>query len=928
MRSICLLFLGCIVIHSSLSGTAIIKGNDESNQTTFTFPVHKIVEDSTAYLLYAIAAVHQPDAAKEFAISCIDQTSSLCIPLTPKTVTLNITESNQPNPLYDNAFTNLAVMHVGGESLPVVLTQNNLNQLFMFESTFPGHISILQSAILNDAHLVPTPALQLSLLATDNNGHIFTCTTPVSGIFGDDGSGIAVVVRGFKKENDVQVRAFQQINAITGNAADPAIALPFDRASPFLTFGNNALVSLTPTVLWWDNALQRLYIGISGTGGTTTDDGVRAIAIGRFSGHQLLIEEFVPTSAFDGTNNDLLIGKKGSNQTTNIADIITMHTSGKTAYLIVRGAGNTSTDIQIIPLVQSDDATVHGKVADKNSPSQDIFALGVGDIKIYQKTVTPVPATAPSQLPTLVDPATIPGGGIVLQGIITHMKTVGDTLYVSTSNSSTPELNGMYQTTAIIESSNGRIVGWTEWQPVLLPNTPTSFATINRKTGTLNLLVQDNEGTSNTILQTQWKPATKNNSSLAPLNDFLQIASNGELLQKYIYFPAKTPGITAGSCGMFLYQKSLALSFITHTTADNIQRQTTQTEFTNTQTIFNDTQTITFNANSLFIIKDELDLIGIPTCACVAYATTTNDAWFVVGGTQGVALMSTPTGKGWPLAQGIGDNFVNVPANYTTINTLAIKNILQVTCVNGFLFILTDTQLMRLPLDPTTLLQAPLTTIADIEKGPFGNVQTFTTLLTSGPIALLGSTNGLWTTMPGSTVSTLDNANNWLYILLPESAIAIQELSIITKTGYEGDSTNNQGATIYVYSKDQTAKTGRVNRLYCAPTPNGVAEENTIKVFNDRRLEKIPSHALDLGTNYETVQSNGNSFFSLKNNSGIPIATLSIQAPETTDGHNPYIGLTQWTIPSLLRSPIAGFHTIAGHGSLIIADSQQLYVNQ
>ncbi|HTM05765.1 MAG TPA: hypothetical protein VL201_00835 [Patescibacteria group bacterium] len=928
MRSISVLVLCLSVFYVPVHSIIIVKGNNQSGGATFAFPVKKIVEDSVSYLLYTAAETHTVGAAKEFALACVDQTTGICTPLAAELVTLNILEHNQPNPLYDNAFKDIAVMHLAGESLPVVLTQDNLNQLFMFESTFPSNISILQSAILNDAHLVPTPALSLSLLATDNNGHILTCTTPASGNFGDEGSGIALVVRGFKKENDTQVRAFQQVNAITGRVEDPPIAVPFDRTAPFLAFEDNPLVSLMPTSFWWDDALQRLYIGIAGTGPAGASAGIRAIAVARLSGHQLFVEEFVPQTAFDGNNNDLLIGKKGSNQAVAVVDLVTMHTSGKTAYLIVRGSGNTSNDIQVIPLVQSNDPALHGKAADKNSLSEDIFVPGGGNMLTYQKTVTPIPATTPEQLATQADPMTVPGGGIVLQGAVTSMKTVGDTLYATIDNDTAPELNGLYQTTAIIESNNGKIVGWTEWQPVLLPNAITHFGVINRKTGTINMLIEDNNETANVLLQTQWQPSTKNNSTVAPLNDFLQIASDSNIVQKFLYFPAKTPGILAGSCGVFLYQKSVALSFITHTVVNGIQRQTTAAEFASTQILTNDIESTTFDANTLFIKKDKLADIGIPTCACIAYATTTDDAWFVVGGTQGVALFSTSTGDGWSLDAGIGNNFVNLPGDYTTVHTRAIQNVQNISCVDGFLFILTDRTLMRLSLSPQTLLQAPLTTIAEIQEAPFSNLQSFTTLLTAAPVALLGTTEGLWINIPDSNITSLNNKNSWHRVLLPESGVSIEEFSVINKTGYIGDSTNNQGSTVYVYSKDQATKIGRINRLYCAPTQHDIVENNTIQLFNDRRLEKISSHILDLGIPFQKVQYNGNSFFSVNNKNGLPIATFSIAAPETADGHNPYLGLTQWVIPFLLHAPVAGFHTVAGHGSMIIADSQQLYVNQ
>lgn len=924
MRSICLLW--CFIwIPISLYSTIIVKGNQESGKSTFTFPIDIIKEDSKSYLLYTAAGDHQPNLAKEFSISYIDQTTGLCVPLTPSKVTLNITESNQDNPLYDNSYKDLTVMHIAGESLPVLLTKNNLNQVFMYENTFPSNISILQSSPIKDAQ--QTIALSLSLLSTDNNGHIITCTTPSSGLFGDEGSGIALIIRGFKKENDAQVRVFQQLNAVTGNPADPAVAFPLDRNSQFFTVGNNPLVSITPTVFWWDDILQRWYIGITGTGNTDPNDGIRTIAIARLSGHQLIIDELVPASVFDGTNNDLLIGTKGSNQNGNVTDIITMHTSKNTAYLIVRGNQNKSSDIQAIKLVQSDDQTLQGKIADKNSNLQDIYKTSIGSLAVYQKTLTPVPATTPAQLPSSTNPGTVPGDGIVLQGTITSMKAIGDTLYVSTSGSVNAALNGIYQTTAIVEPINGNITSWTAWEPVLLQNKNISFATVNRKTGTLNSLQTDDQGEVNTIVQTQWIQAKDTNSSVAPLNDLLQ-ENKTSLLQKCIYFPATTPGLGAGSLSVFLYQQKAIVSFLTHTTTDGLQQQTTASTFTDVQTITDQTNNIIFNANTLYINKNDLSSIGIPTCSCIAYASSTNNAWLAFAGTDGITLLATPQGKGWPLNEGIGDNFSNLPTTYTSFFSKKIKNVKQLCCVDGFLFILTDTKLLRMPLDPNVLLNAPVSTIADSDAAPFANVGAFTNIMASGPLVLLGTTNGLWFNSPGSNSTTLDNASDWQQAILPESGPCIQDFTVVSKTGYQGDATSNQGAIVYVYSKDVSLQTGRINRLYCNPTINNRVEQDTIQVFNDQRLEGIPSHLLDLGTACSLANNSKSMFFCLKSKQHVPIATISITAPETADGHNPYLGLTQWVIPLLLIAPVAGFNAIAGHGSILIADSQQLYVNQ
>lgn len=935
-------FIFLIFLPLKIQTTITVQGNNEDPQKTFAFPVGSVAVDTIANTTYYAAdiTVDKAGVAKEFALSSFNQQTNILTPITPQTTTINITQQNQPNPLYDAGFSALAVMNIGGDSLPVVLTKDQPNQVFMFETVSSTNSSILLSTPINDAHATPTPASALSLLATDNNGHIFTCTTPQSAPFGATGSGVAVIVRGFKQENEVQVRAFQQVDATTGNINNPPIALALDVTSALVTMNNIPLNSITPTFLYWDSTLQCFYLGLNATSGAASNAGLLSVVVGYMSGHKLTLVPLVASSAFDGTNNDLLIGAQTANQTINIANIATMHTSGNSSYLMLLGNGTASTNLQIFPLIQSNNPTTQGTIASKNATEQNVFVAGAGAIPIYQNTLILEQATTPADLPLLTDPLLNIGGGINLPGQISSMYTVGDSLYVTIKNSSDPLLNGLYQTNAIIENTNGAIVGWTQWKPVIQLDTNVIFTSLNRTTNLLTLLVTDSTDIANTILYTQWITATNNNSTLAPLSDFLNLynITNHNIMQTTAFIPAQTPSIASGSVVLFLEEQAVILSLITQTTPTGLEKQLRTADFAAVQMFTNSTISSTPDANTMVIEGSEIGTLGIPTCACIAYNSSTNDGWLVVGGTQGCIIFCTPTGKGWPLDSGIGNQFANIPIGYTSHIFLPIQNIQKVAATDGFLYILTNDTLYRAPLQPALLNtnDTPLTLVVTTQHPSFGNNELhFTTMLVSGPLVLLGTTSGLFANAPTTAIQTVTPTDNWQAITLPESAMSVKDILWISSSGYEGDCTNNQGSDVYVYTQDKANQYGRINRLYVLPTATAV-NGNTISVFDDRRVETVDSQFLDFGKTYNAVAFNGNSFFAGNNSSAIQFnfntvtipPTLSLAAPQTVNGHNPFLGLTQWTLPVALRTSIAGLNPITGHGGWLIADIQQLYINQ
>lgn len=910
-----LIFLNGLLFCTSLFASKIVIGDDASSAATFSFSVkHFSYLALNDYLLCAAdASMNGLDQAKDFAVSLFLPESLKFQPLAPVKTTMNITSVQQDNPLYDAGFTALTTMFSFGQRLPVCLKKDD-TRVFMFESLQTDPASIVVSNAICDAS--GTEGVSIKQLAADDNGHIFTYVDADTSVAGNTGSGIAVILRGIKKVEETQIRFFQQVNALTG-AVDSIRAQPCDIHSSFLQFNNNVLAFLNCKVMFWDAELERLYVGFQGISGAESDGGVRTVCVGRIEGHKLVLDELVTEAVFDASHNDLLIGKKGQSVETGIIDLTVMHTTGNTSYLVVRGLGNTVADIRVFPLVQSSIAADQGKIASKNSSVDKVFVEGIKDIQYHQKTVVPSVAQLPGDLFLSTDKAAKVGRNVLLPGTILSMWTEGDTVCVTIENDGDPKFNGIWRTQAVIDGS-GKIIGWTDWQAVLLQEEPIVFFATNPKTGNSLFATTINGGTKTLIRKTEWLSALSENSTMTAVGKFIQkyhadLESN---IQKTVVLQSSLPGMVTGDVCAVLGNSSIVLYRLN--TRDQVSGALfplQADDFSSFDVYAEGRIDQSIVSNVIAMHGGVLSEIGLLTDVVITYDSSSQNAWLTVSGTAGIAVLADDNGNGWNSATGIGTTFsgIHVPMSFKKISD---QPTLKLASSDGFLFCLNNNVLNRMELNPHAINTGNFNPVRLAEKDSlvFDRSVFFTELFINGPLVLLGTTAGLFQNRINTSASTMQEGE-FTSLLLPE---AVQSINSINSS--DSLLTDSFGV-IYVVSSDFSLNTSRINRLFLN-TNGTLVNQAMVSVFTDGRLQSTLSHLLDFGTKVRFCKTNGYLWLNSL------VRELFFIAPQLVSGYNQFLGLTHHLLPLTLTPEVTGLFAIKGHGGWLITDSSTMYVNQ
>jgi hypothetical protein len=410
----------------------------------------------------------------------------------------------------------------------------------------PDGTTVRQSANILNANgtLTGAPA---ALAA--NRDFIFTAASPLSGNFGQPQSGIAVV----SINRDMPSEDLSSITQTAAVAGDPSIvAKPLDLNSPELYIQNPVEMS-SPTVMYWDDQLQRLYVGVSPTAGPLAYDGARSVVVARVNTQNpadygtLELSEITPEGAITpeafNDQSQIIVGIHDDLIGTMAWEpyhLAVLHASTGPSYLItnvatktILGTDATTTTIAnkifALPLVDlrdengdiaSADEALHGTLANKNAALSSSFKFIV-------------PATANGQLvsdPTISAPtdtfALVGGTPLVLpaEEHPSDIVVVGDTVYVSFDQSQTNDNEtGIFYSQALFDN-DGKIQGWTPWSKrgfplIAFPNnvntSRVSFFDVDAASGSVIAVGGDNQ---RTVSVNAWNLGTQGPSLTAQLN--------------------------------------------------------------------------------------------------------------------------------------------------------------------------------------------------------------------------------------------------------------------------------------------------------------------------------------------------------------------------------------------------------------------------
>jgi hypothetical protein len=859
--------IGCFFFAATLHAVELITGdNNAAPNTTFSFPISTFSVSPLGNIY--IGAQEAPIDNKNFALSRLPLNTLTFEPIAPELVTLN-GKIEQNNPLFGQAISALSVLKPHNSSdIPVVVTATQPTIVYVIEKSFLQQPTIMASSFpLRDS--IAEVSEGIVDLTTNILSHVFVAVKPAQGNFGDPNSGIALLVRGFQEQDTV----FGQIDAITGRVVTNPRSFPLDKTSPLVNITSSELASMDSHVaLHWNDALQRVFIGLQTTSNTGTEDGTRAIVVGKIDTNGgLSLYPIAPTSAFAPGNSTSIVGarnaQEGMQQSVAITALSSMHTSTGLDYLIMSGSINNEEinqqSVSAIPLVSTGDAI--GTVASKDAQPFDLFSSG--DISKFVARMLEQPATTHEAMPQSIEPATQVGAGVLLAGNITQLVVRNDTVFALVGTDTIAErASGIYSSQALFDAK-GKIKGWTAWQRAVGTTVPALYGTLNASLGTFIFVTNDTTAASKTVLETTWSDG--NPEGLRPITSLLNSLfnqSNGGIQSLSTFLPT-TPGLADIS---LMVVGGINTLVMIQTGLDNggIIIPTLGSEYSTESYEKGTISTMPIDKTTIVITGGALSDIGPITASEIASNET--NGWLVIGGSNGIAVLMHEDGTGWNTEQNeLGNTFDGLTAGMTfkTIGnyTFVKKIISDHDDEHSYLYIVTHDRIDRVDLNTIDFNNFTATTIATKEQ--FDGVSNNGSLLDaviSQSLALIATTDGLFRNNNTTDIRTIEKNDTaaWVSVPVAETAGASTQLLTTTRTNRSQDITRFDGGHLYVLTSNEGLDQSRVDRFSIRPlSAQQAVQSTTIEPFNDLFVKDIPSFFINFGNFNSIFSTDGALYF-------------------------------------------------------------------
>ncbi len=883
-----LFFLSTISLQ--LSSAILIRGDKDAPEgQTFSFTVNKNILSNAGNFYESSNEILTEN--QEFTLSKLMRNANAFMPLMPEIITLNGQQETQ-NPLFGDRILQLGLLETEDgffmREMPVIVGESRPARVYLFENNNQfNNTIVVPSGDVHDA--TGTFSSGIVDLTTNNASHVFAAVKPHGGEFGQNNSGIALLVRGTidteEGETKKRERVFGEINANTGSVIDPQ-ALRFDPTSPAL-FITTPVAQITPNyaVMHWDNVLQRLYIGLSVVANNGATDGARSIAVVKFIEHgAITLETIAPDTAFTPGNIDSIVGVVGANQQLSVNALTTMYTSTAVNYLImVGGNGNPSAhnnSVFALPLVNSGDAK--GMIAAKNAQPQNIFKDA--PVPHITSRIITTPATTPDEMTQTTDLAAQVGGGPLPAQPIVDIIVRNDTVFAFVGNA-TP---GVYSSQAIFDVS-GKIKAWTQWQRAA-GTTDNIFGTaLNAFDGNFILASGTTADTVSTIKKTVWSDGSP--ESLEPLITILDTAlpADGGVQGLQTFLP-NTPGLrniallAAGGIETVVLAQTGLRNNLT-----GLISPTAGPDFNNMISFDNGTITTNVNAKTVVISGGALHEVGPITASEIA--ATTTDGWLFVGGSNGLAILAHPDGTGWDPVNELGDDLTGLHTGML-FKTIGDYNFVKkLISDNEFLYVITHDKIDRINLATSDFGTNSLdvTTIAQIGADGVSARGGFLDGIFSQACGIIATTDDLLRIGDDKDVRTITSESDaqWTAVAIGESAGAPTALYTVTQTNRMQDITKNSGGHFYVLTANVGLNQSRINRFSVQPLgATDPMNATTIQPFDDLFVKNIPSFLLSFGEFRSNFATDGALYFATRNQNVFisPIATLTPSSPEPRIG--------------------------------------------
>jgi len=873
-----------ILLTSFSYAATVIEGNNTDPSFTFTIQQHQYDYANGSFFVAADPSAHQLDQAKEFAIARLAANGQKFAPLTPKTAWVN-GASNKDNPLYDAGITALSLISgdpTHGQGHPVVVKEGDPSTIYYFTDINPNGIGVLSIANVPDAMGLTTTGIVS--LADATQSYAFAAVKPngaaVSQNFGDPGSGIAVLILGVKSfeemGKDAVQKVFELLDAPTGRGdVIPKRALPFDVTSTPVKI-NSDLVSMGQIVpMHWDTRLARLYIGLQAQAAGGVNDGVRSLVVGRIQPTriiikiengiattmivpQLMLEPIAPDAAFSGAQ-DKIVGAVGSNAQVSIHHVNSLYTSTGLNYMVVVGNNGAPSDatrrsVFALPLVNGVSSQLNGTLANKNIDAVDVFGKEL-PYKFIGRAFKTAAQTA-ADMTTSTAPAALVGGGQLEVGDIAEIFVQEDTVFAAVEDAAdNDQKTGIFYSQPIFDNT-GKIIAWTNWRRVAGTTDHVFGTAFDATTG--NFLSMVGTGTAhdevNTVKRTGWGNGAQD--GLKQLSNIIaqELPQVDAGVQGLFDFAPATPGVLDAS---FLIATGYAKVVLAQTgqVMNNVLCPTVGDAF-NAMVSFDNgtiTQTMPIAANNPKVISISggvLDDIGPLVAAEIVRDDRIGvDVWLFVGGSHGVAVLSTADGSGWNSAIGLGPDFVGLTNGMSFKKFGDYQFVRKLVYDDDFLYILTDSKLDRIDVtqgNPGLGEVTPVTLATN--SGFLPTYGTFSDLIVSDKLAILATSNGIMRTANNKNIRTaINELGLWEPITVPEGIGPVHQLYAVSQTGRAQDIARSDGGQLFVLQSDRSNKRSQLNRFIVRPVESTEIDEITLQPLPDFFVQDHLSFLLNYG---------------------------------------------------------------------------------
>lgn len=820
---------------------------------TFPFPIKAKAYQPQDGLLFVGAHQVPPDPNKGFSIALAGGLSkTFAAYVEPEKIRSNGV-ADQKNPLRGATIAQMSLL----TNHPLVATDQEPAILQLVQFSDAKNFYLLRSSTLVDTQGHPSSGILALAALSGKTGDeaatapvgpgmaLFAAVKPQAGVFGDVGSGIAIVAvkqKNVTDKNDAGGLILLQTKTKGLNTTSPEVKI---------TGGSN-LVSLTSPLLVSDPTRNIVYVGMQGTGGGAGTDGLQAV-IGVQAGGDFPLFKLIPDAALN-VAGDYIIAAVGASKQVSIFNLAVMQTTTHLPYLVVvGGSGNpadTQTTVYALPLVSQT-----GRLASKTAVPVQQFS-NIYPFQLFNHAFT-TPVTTNADLFTQVDvPALVGFGGA--PGPITDMIASGDAVFISVASTAGGDrMPGIFYSQALFDSF-GRIKSWTQWQRCSGLAEPVWGLALDEYFGNFWAFTGQTADTITMVKRTKWGQQATGLGAL--YNQFFPTDKGGA--QGLFDFSETTPGFSADPATRLAvtiltgYQQVLLAQtgISTPVGADNLfgPNKALSQAFVSTDGTLHG---FVPGAFALACSGGALTSLGAITSAAILVSGT--GGWFVVAGSGGVAVLANEDGTGFDITAGLASGFVGLTSTMrwiklgttTQVRKLMVRN----AGIGGTaqLFVLTNTTLERFTMTPAVVQSgaaAQSTILA--QAGVLAGIQStfFSDALISAPFGILATSSGLVRVGNGADIATAADqiSVRWTAVPFNESVGPVSRLYGISTTGREEDlfSPGNPG-NIYFLNAFVGYHQTRLYRFTLDYT--GVITDTTLQTFPDYFVKNTPTFYLNVG---------------------------------------------------------------------------------